>query len=185
MLMPLSESAVRRSVRPLRVSEIDAVFPLVSICRPAVSLDDWRRFARERLGRESGIRKRSGVMAAALPDPHALDGSVFCGVFAYRIETGLEGDRLIVDEVMAPHVVSLNLLSALLIESSLAQAQAHDCRQLSIAVPWSSDPRSASSALGQACKARGLSAECLRYEKTLTVGQGAHAMPREEKPLPV
>lgn len=185
MLMPLSESAVRRSVRPLRRSEIDAVYPLVSICRPSVSLEDWRRFAGERLGHESGVRKRSGVMAAALPDPHSIDGAVFCGVFAYRIETGLEGDRLIVDEVMAPHVVSLNLLSALLIESSLAEAQAHDCRQLSIAVPWSSDPRSASSVLGQACKARGLSAECLRYEKTLPAGASLGVAPLSGNPLPL
>jgi hypothetical protein len=170
MMMPLSESAIRRSVRALRHHEIDAVYPLVSICRPAVSLADWRRFATDRLGHVEGPRKRSGVMVAALPDQHGLAGAVFCGVFAYRIETGLEGDRLIVvDEVMAPHVVSLNLLSALLIESSLAEAQAYDCRQLSIAVPWSSDPRSAASVLGQACKARGLSAECLRYEKTLEV----------------
>lgn len=166
-MMPLSESAIRRSVRALRQQEIDAVYPLVSICRPTVTLADWRRFAADRLGQMEGVRKRSGIMVAAMPDQHGFAGAVFCGVFAYRIETGLEGDRLIVDEVMAPHVVSLNLLSALLIESSLAEAQSHECRQVSIAVPWSSDPRSAASVLGQACKARGLSAECLRYEKTL------------------
>lgn len=167
MRMPLSDSAVRRSVRPLRRSEIDAVYPLVSICRPAVSLAAWRRFAGDRLGEVHAPRKRSGLMVAALPGHDGLDDVTFCGVFAYRIEAGLEGDRLIVDEVMAPHVVSLNLLSALLIESSLAEAEARACRQLSIAVPWSSDPRSGASALGQACQARGLSAQCLRYEKTL------------------
>lgn len=167
MWIPLSEPEVRRAVRPLRSTEIDAVFPLVSICRPQVSLADWRRFALDRLARGPGGAARSGIMAAALPEPTALQGQVFCGVFAYRIDRGLEGDRLIVDEVMAPHVVSLPLLSSLLIEASLGEAQAHACRQVSIAVPWSSDPRSAASALGQACAARGLAAESLRYGKAL------------------
>jgi hypothetical protein len=176
MWIPLSEPTVRRAVRPLRSTEVDAVYPLVSICRPQVSLEDWRRFALDRMARGPGGQSRSGVMAAALPDATSLGGSVFCGVFAYRIDTGLEGDRLIVDEVMAPHVVSLPLLSSLLIEASLAEAQTHGCRQVSIAVPWSSDPRSAATALSQACKARGLAAESLRYGK---------ALPGEDDTLPV
>ncbi|HKO06780.1 MAG TPA: hypothetical protein VJ487_03625 [Alphaproteobacteria bacterium] len=85
------------AVRALRESELPQAFPLVHALVPRLKLEGWVRYARA-LGGVGGAR--GGVMSAF------DEQGYICGLFCYRMETGLEhGPKLLIEHACALDIV--------------------------------------------------------------------------------
>ncbi|HXQ68723.1 MAG TPA: hypothetical protein VN980_19315 [Alphaproteobacteria bacterium] len=85
------------AVRALRESELPQAFPLVHALIPRLRLEAWLRYA-QTLGELDGAR--AGVMSAF------DEQGYICGLFCYRMETGLEhGPKLLIEHACALDIV--------------------------------------------------------------------------------
>jgi hypothetical protein len=85
------------AVRALRESELPQAFPLVHALIPRLRLEAWVRYARA-LGEVDGAR--AGVMSAF------DEQGYICGLFCYRMETGLEhGPKLLIEHACALDII--------------------------------------------------------------------------------
>ncbi len=116
------------AVEPLRREQIALAYPLIRILKPAISLDQWRDYARATIhAREDG---RTGAKVAVNSRGHIF------GLFTWRREPDLEyGCRLAVENFVALEVVAAPIVGAALVEAIEREAVHQGCAAVRTALP--------------------------------------------------
>lgn len=119
--MPETPSAI-----PLRLEGVDQAYPIVHTRHPALSMDEWRRYARALIAAADPVR---GVMTAQ-------HGGYIRGLFCHWSECSLHhGDTLIVDNLTVMDLFYPNGAAQALIEAMEAMAGQFNCRAIRTLLP--------------------------------------------------
>ena len=113
-------------------SRIDNAYPLVQLCRPGVSLESWRRFARERVyGNE--LNGRLGFLIAEDQFLQTISGLAECSwVFDLMAKKVLRIENLMISGILS---CQERAIAAVLIRAAEKLAGEKNCEAVELHIP--------------------------------------------------